>query len=264
MRPSDVPLTRRPTIPKNKCDSQVNYFRCPMVCPAMRIQVRRDAHVADLLTKDSHCSDSHSDDRSHNINLDGKECTMEALLSLTRRIALPQRGARSKRNVCGTELQSKQGESRAFHPCRNQSLVPLKVFISPLLTYIKTSNGRHMGKLAKSNGGLSALFPSKPTILPGMWKVAQRMAQRASCCCPTFATTSISARFSKSSTRSPRVVMRRCPSSRRFAYGLTWEAKCKSARRLLPPPSCLQRGSSGIWRSKDMRFSKNFAILCDL
>ncbi len=69
-----------------------------------------------------------------------------------------------KRDVCGV-------------PGTNLSL-PLEVFIPSLLTYCNTSSALHMGKLDKSNGGTNTLFPVKPTILPDMWKVAQRMDDR--------------------------------------------------------------------------------------
>ncbi len=56
--------------------------------------------------------------------------------------------------------------------------LPLKGFIPFFLTYCKTSSAQHMGKLVKSNEGTCTHFPVKPTILPDMWKAAQRMDDR--------------------------------------------------------------------------------------
>ncbi len=76
-----------PTIPDTNMIanlSQVDYFRCPLVYSAkcsMLLQVRRDAHVTEILTKDAHNRDSHAEDRACNINnqqLIGIACSVKA------------------------------------------------------------------------------------------------------------------------------------------------------------------------------------------
>ncbi len=49
----------------------MDYFSCPLVYSAkfaIRLPFRRDAHVTEQLTKDTHNRDSHAEDRARNIN----------------------------------------------------------------------------------------------------------------------------------------------------------------------------------------------------
>ncbi len=62
--------------------------------------------------------------------------------------------------------------------CWNQPVVAAQGFFPSLLTYCKTSSALHMGKLVKTNGGSCTHFQVKQTILPDMWKAAQRMDSR--------------------------------------------------------------------------------------